>query len=133
MPSQDAESSPGQGWSWDPSLYAGSANHYATGRVLYPAGLVDALVTELGLDGSGRLLDVGCGPGSLTLLLAPHVEQAIGLDADADMLAAAARLADQKQVRNVAWRQLRAEALPADLPPMRVVTFAQSFHWMDRP
>jgi hypothetical protein len=29
-------------------------------------------------------------------------------------------------------RHLRAEELPAGLPPVRVSTFAQSFHWMDR-
>jgi len=36
--------------------------------------------------GHGRLLDVGCGPGSLTLLLAPLFDQAVGLDPDPDML-----------------------------------------------
>lgn len=60
------------GWTWDPSLYAGAARYYATGRIAYPAGVADALVTALDLDGTGRLLDIGCGPGSLTLLLAPH-------------------------------------------------------------
>ena len=87
----------------------------------------------LHLDESGVLLDVGCGPGTLTLLLAPYVAQAIGVDADPDMLAEASRLADQQHLRNVVWRQLRAEELPADLPAPRVVTFAQSFHWMVRP
>lgn len=133
MSSQEAGPSEGQGWTWDPSLYSGSATYYATGRVAYPPEVTDALVAALELDGSGRLLDVGCGPGSLTLLLAPHFEEAIGVDADADMLAEAARLAEQQQVRNVVWRHLRAEDLPADLHPVGVVTFAQSFHWMDRP
>jgi SAM-dependent methyltransferase len=131
--SQEAGPSEGQGWTWDPSLYSGSATYYATGRVAYPPEVTDALVAALELDGSGRLLDVGCGPGSLTLPLAPHFEEAIGVDADADMLAEAARLAEQQQVRNVVWRHLRAEDLPADLLPVGVVTFAQSFHWMDRP
>jgi trans-aconitate methyltransferase len=81
-------------WAWDPTVYAGSARFYTTGRVAYPVELVDVLVAELALDGSGRLLDVGCGPGSLTLLLAPHFGEAIGVDADADMLAQAARLED---------------------------------------
>jgi hypothetical protein len=57
----------------------------------------------------------------------------VGVDADADMLTEAARLAERQQIRNVTWRHLRGEDLPADLPPVRVVTFAQSFHWMDRP
>jgi SAM-dependent methyltransferase len=120
-------------WEWDPSLYAGSARFYAAGRVAYPQQLAALLVEALRLDGSGTLLDVGCGPGSLTLLLAPHVAEAIGVDADADMLAEAARLADQQQLPNVTWRHLRGEDLPADLPHPRLVTFAQSFHWMDRP
>jgi SAM-dependent methyltransferase len=119
-------------WTWDPTLYAGSARFYAAGRVGYPDEVADVLVAALGLDRTGRLLDVGCGPGSLTLLLAPHFAEAIGIDADADMLVEAARLADEKGVRNATWRHLRGEDLPADLPPVRLITFAQSFHWMDR-
>ena len=57
--------------SWHPSLYAGSAQYYAIGRVSYPIALADALAERLTLDGTGRLLDVGCGPGTFTLLLAP--------------------------------------------------------------
>jgi trans-aconitate methyltransferase len=80
------------GLHWHPTLYAGSAPYYAVGRVSYPMALAEALAEQLGLDGSGRLLDVGCGPGSLTLLLAPWFEQATGIDADRDMLAEAKRL-----------------------------------------
>lgn len=122
-----------QGWTWDPSLYAGSARYYPVGRVAYPAQLAEALAAAVPLDGSGVLLDVGCGPGSLTLLLAPYVATAIGVDADPDMLSEAARLADEQSAPNVSWRHLRGEELPAGLPDPHVVTFAQSFHWMDRP
>ena len=88
-------------WAWDPSLYAGSARFYAAGRVGYPAKVADVLVAALQLDGSGRLLDVGCGPGSLTLLLAPHFAQAVGIDPDPDMLSEAARLAEERGIHNV--------------------------------
>ncbi len=117
-------------WEWDPSLYSGSAGYYARGRVAYPPELAEAFVAELGLDGSGRLLDVGCGPGSLTLLLAGSFEEAVGLDADEGMLAEARRLA---RGANCRWVHRRAEELPAGLGRFRLVTFAQSFHWFDRP
>ncbi len=120
------------GWEWDPSLYAGSAPYYVRGRVSYPQELVDRLADELGLDGTGRLLDVGCGPGSLTLLLAPLFEDSTGLDADPDMLAEGARQAAAAGLTNVEWVMSRAEDLSPHLGPFRVASLAQSFHWMDR-
>jgi len=114
---------------WDETLYAGSAPYYARGRLPYPPALADAVHDELGLDGTGRLLDVGCGPGSLTLLLAPLFAEAVGIDADAEMVAEAKRHAPP----NTRFVQLRAEELPAGLGTFRVATFAQSFHWVDQP
>jgi SAM-dependent methyltransferase len=119
-------------WEWDETLYADSAPHYAVGRMPYPPSLAEAIRTELDLDGRGRLLDVGCGPGSLTLLLAPLFEAAVGVDADRGMIAEATRRAGQGNVANIQWLQLRAEDLSADLGTFRVTTFAQSFHWMDQ-
>lgn len=120
-------------WEWDESLYAGSAPHYVAGRMPYPPGLSEAVRDALGLDGTGRLLDVGCGPGSLTLPLSRHFAAAVGVDADGEMIAAARRAASEQGIDHVEWRQLRAEDLPAGLGTFRVATFAQSFHWMDQP
>ncbi|TCO62961.1 class I SAM-dependent methyltransferase [Actinocrispum wychmicini] len=119
-------------WEWDPLLYSGSAAYYPRGRLAYPESLAEALAVELGLDGTGRLLDVGCGPGSLTLPLAGLVEQAVGLDADQGMIDEAGRLAAAAGIANTRWLRMRAEDLPAGLGTFRLVTFAQSFHWMDR-
>lgn len=121
------------GWEWDETLFRGSARYYATGRFPYPPELAAALCDELALDGRGRLLDVGCGPGSLTLLLAPLFAHAVGVDADADMVAVAAARAEEAGAGNIRWVHLRAEELPGGLGAFEVATFAQSFHWMDRP
>jgi len=115
-------------WTWDETLYAGAAPHYAAGRMPYPAALAGTVRDELGLDGTGRLLDVGCGPGSLTTLLAPLFAEAIGVDADPGMIELA-----RDRAPGIDWRCLRAEELPAGLGRFRLVTFAQSFHWMDQP
>src|SRR6185437_10356919 len=90
--------------------------------------LVDAIRVELALDGTGRLLDVGCGPGPLTIVLAPLFAEVIGIDADGGMVTEAARRAPA----NATFRQMRAEDLPADLGTFDVVAFAQSFHWMEQ-
>ena len=120
------------GWEWDESLYAGSAAYYVRGRMRYPPELRGSLRDELGLDGTGRLLDVGCGPGSVTLLLADQFGEAVGVDADAAMLDEADRVARQAGCSNVRWVHRRAEELPGGLGTFQVVVFAQSFHWMDR-
>ncbi|TWP36660.1 class I SAM-dependent methyltransferase [Leekyejoonella antrihumi] len=119
-------------WHWDSSLYSGSAAYYARGRAAYPAALIDLLVADLGLDGRGRLLDIGCGPGSLTLPLASHVGHAVGVDADRQMLAEGERQARRASVVNVEWIHRRAEDLSGELGRFNVATMAQSFHWMDR-
>ncbi len=116
----------------NPDLYTGAAPYYVVGRAAYPPELADRIAAELALDGTGRFLDVGCGPGSLTLLLAGRFAAAVGIDADRGMLQEADRLARAAGVDNVEWRQLYAEDLPADLGTFRLVTFAQSFHWMDQ-
>jgi SAM-dependent methyltransferase len=114
------------------TLYAGSAPYYSIGRVPYPAELAEALSAEMSLDGSGRLLDVGCGPGSLTLLLASRFAWAVGIDADPGMIAEAAAQARRAGCARVTWRQMRAEELPGGLGALRLITFAQSFHWVDQ-
>jgi SAM-dependent methyltransferase len=117
---------------YDPTIYLGSAAHYRYGRPAYSPELEAFLTRETGLDGTGRLLDVGCGPGVLTVRLADLFEQVVGLDPDAAMLAEGRRAAAEKGVRNVRWVQGLAEELPAIAPgPFRMVTFGQSFHWTD--
>jgi ubiquinone/menaquinone biosynthesis C-methylase UbiE len=118
---------------YDPTIYMGTARYYARGRPPYSRALVSALTAELGLDGSGRLLDVGCGPGTLTIELAASFEEAIGLDPDADMLSEAMQRAADLGIQNVRWVRALAEEIPyLDLGEFRLVTFGQSFQWTDR-
>jgi SAM-dependent methyltransferase len=117
---------------YDPTLYLGSAAHYRYGRPAYSPELEAFLTRETGLDGNGRLLDAGCGPGVLTVRLAPLFALAVGLDPDADMLAEGFGAAEAKRVMNIRWVQGMAEDLPAVAPgPYRLVTFGSSFHWTD--
>lgn len=112
--------------------YATAAAHYLVGRPPYSAGLVELLRSEIGLDGSGVLVDVGCGPGVLAVQLAPLFDTIVGIDPERAMVAEAARHAIERGVA-ASWIEARAEDL-ADLvlPAARLVTFGQSLHWTDR-
>ncbi len=114
------------------SLFAGTAWHYARYRPGYPQAFVDDLVRQFHLDGTGRLLDLGCGTGQLTLPLAQHVADAVGMDPEPGMLAEAAGQAAANGVTNVTWAQGSSTDLPGDLGRFRLVTMGRSFHWMDR-
>lgn len=119
-------------WRWDPTLFGGAAPHYARGRLPYAPGLAEAMRTALGLDGTGALLDLGCGPGTVTIPFAQLYELAIGVDPDAEMIEHARADADRAGVGNTQWIVSRAEELPPMPHRFRTITMAQSFHWMDR-
>ena len=118
---------------YDPTLYKGSAPFYLRGRPPYSRALRETVAAACGVNGAGRLLDVGCGPGVLAVELAPLFQEVVGLDPDADMLAEANRHARRAQATNIQWvRGLAEEIRELDLGTFRLVAFGQSFHRTDR-
>jgi SAM-dependent methyltransferase len=118
---------------FDPQAFEGAAEYYAVGRPPYSAQLADTMARELSLDGTGQLLDVGCGPGVLELPLAPLFDQVTALDPEPGMLQAGQRRCQQAGITNVRWVQGVAEDTTALAPASwRAVTFAQSFHRVRR-
>ena len=118
-----------------PDLFAGTATYYARYRPPYPDALFQHVVERFGLDGTGRLLDVGCGTGQLAIPFASHFAEVAGLDPDPGMLAEAARGAREAGVRNARWIQGRDEdlqRLSEEIGRVRLATFGRAFHWMER-
>ena len=112
-------------------LYQGTASFYDRFRVPYPKTLLDDLVARTGLNGTGRLVDLACGPGVLTFALAPYVAEAWGVDQEREMVAFARARAEETGVTNVSWTVGRAEDVEVD-GPVDLVTVGTAFHRLDR-
>lgn len=117
------------------SLFAGTAAYYARYRPPYPLQLIKDIAAHYRLDGKGRLLDLGCGPGTLTLPLSRHFESTLAIDIDSGMIEEAQRIQQyisEFRQRAIDWCVMPAEAISRALGTFRLVTCGSSFHWMDR-
>jgi len=99
------------------------ADAYAAFRPRYPSALAGRLAD---LSPATRLaLDVGCGSGQLTMLLATRFEHVIGTDASA------AQIANAPRHPKVEYRCAPAEASGLDDASADLVVAAQAAHWFD--
>ncbi len=130
MTLQSEHHTPGNSGSQDP--FDGTAGYYARYRYDYPDEIAEIVATTFGLDGTGRLLDVGCGTGKLTFLLKPMFQEAVGIDRSAGMLAEAERQATSRGVSGMKWVLGSAEDATEGLGEFRLVSCGEAFHWMDR-
>lgn len=98
---------------------------YARFRPEYPTELARLLAAAA--PDTALALDVGCGSGQLTVHLAAHFGQVLGVDPSADQLAHA-----PAQPR-VAYACAAAEQLPLAAGSASLIAAAQAAHWFDLP
>ncbi len=104
---------------------------YARYREPYHAGFFREVARREGLDGNQRLIDIGCGPGSLAIGFAPYANACVGVDVETEMLAAA-RVEAARAGVHVELIQARIEDLPLDIGLFQAVTIGRALHWFDR-
>lgn len=117
---------------YDPTLFQGAAWYYARYRSKYPKALFDLFADIFQLDGTGRLLDLGCGAGLIAIPFRDRFAEVVAVDPDADMLKEAQEQAKVEGATNIRWVEDRAESISADWGQFRLATLGRSFHWMQR-
>lgn len=117
---------------YDPTLFAGTASYYSRYRFTYPRQFFDYLIETFGFNGTGTALDLGCGPASLTIPLAPSFDKVVAMDPDDEMLMEARRAAEAAKVSNIEFVKGSSWDLSPAIGKFRFVIMGQSFHWMDR-
>lgn len=106
-------------------MFKGTAPYYARYRPGYPPELLVRLAAAAGLDGTGRLLDLGCGPGPLAVPLSRYVEEVVAVDVEAEML--------EELPPGIRAVHGRAEDVDESWGSFCLVTIGRAFHWMDGP
>lgn len=115
--------------------FKGTAHYYAAYRRPYPASFFDLLSEVFRLDGSGRLLDLGCGTGQIAIPLAGRFAEVVAMDPDPGVLEEARLAISKAGAANIALVRGGSsdlDALLMRLGDFRLVTMGSSFHWMDR-
>ena len=87
----------------------------------------------IGVRPDDEVLDIACGPGSLTLELAPYAARVTGLDITPAMLDQARAAQAQKGIDNVDWIEADGARLPFDDGAFTLVTCSAAFHHFERP
>jgi SAM-dependent methyltransferase len=110
--------------------FASTVEFYSRYREPYPPGFFSELAQSLVLTGAERLLDVGCGPGPLSLGLAPFVGRVTGLDPEPAMIDAAKAAASEARVP-ISFILGRIEDF-STAETFDIITIGRALHWLDR-
>jgi len=106
-----------------------AAPYYARYRPAYPPELIAALVQATGVTGESRVLDLGCGPGTVAIPLAAHAGEVVAVDAEPEMITELRGAAPP----NVTVVEGRAEDVDSSWGAFQLVTAGRAFHWFDAP
>jgi SAM-dependent methyltransferase len=112
-------------------LYRGTSADYDRFRLRYPSALIEDLCRRTALTGTGRLLDLACGPGTVTFALCDRFAEVCAVDLEPDAIDFASATSATLGVQNVQWRVGRAEDVDVDTT-FELVTIGNAFHRLDR-
>ena len=113
-------------------LFRGTAEYYDRYRPPYPDAMVGDLARRAHVSGRGRLLDLACGTGQLTLPLRQRYADVWAVDQEPDMVEVVRVKAAAAGARNVRPIVASAETLHAVPGHFELTVIGNAFHRLDR-
>ncbi len=104
-----------------------AAPYYVRYRPAYPSELIARLAQVTCLNQDARVLDLGCGPGSLAIPLAAYAREVVAVDREPEMLEELRRIAPS----NLIAVEAAAEDVDERWGSFQLATGGRSFHWFD--
>jgi SAM-dependent methyltransferase len=110
------------------------AQTFAASAAITDEALTRRFQDSIGAAGTGRLLDLACGPGIVTAALAGKAKEIVAFDATPEMLKKARERCEKAGLKNVRFEQGDAAALPFDAATFDgLVTRLAIHHFSDPP
>jgi SAM-dependent methyltransferase len=117
---------------YDPRRFRANVPFYARYRLGYPDSLIERISRAAGLQQGDAVLDLGAGPGLLSIPFAKAGMAVTAVDPEPGMLAELKEAAAGENV-TIDIRRGSSFDMPAGIGPFRLVTIGRAFHWMNRP
>jgi ubiquinone/menaquinone biosynthesis C-methylase UbiE len=111
--------------------YGKQARYYSVSVSHATSDTLQLMVEMAQPKGSERVLDVATGTGFCAMAFAPHVASVVAYDLTPQMLAEAERLAGQRGIGNMQFRQGPAEDMPFAEGSFDIVTARTGTHHFD--
>lgn len=105
--------------------FESGGQQYAQYRPQYPESLGNLLASLT--TSHHKALDIGCGTGQLTTLLAHYFDNVIGIDPSES------QIHNAESRSNIIYDVANAKKLPPYLTNINLITVAQAAHWLDLP
>ena len=107
--------------------FKSAAAYYARYRPGYPQELIAQLAEATGVTETSRVLDLGCGPGTVAIPMAAHAGEVVAVDREPRMIGELRELGPA----NVTAVEASAEDVDESWGGFQLVTAGRSFHWFD--
>ena len=112
------------------SRFSNRSDNYAKFRPGYPAGVIEILKHDCGLNETSVIADVGSGTGILSEMFLQNGNSVFAIEPNAAMRQVAEKLLQRyEKFRSI---NAAAEATTLETESVDFVTAAQAFHWFDR-
>lgn len=112
--------------------FRGTSRYYADHRPPYPMALLSDLLEKGRGRNDSRLLDLGCGPGRVTLPLAPYFKEIWAVDPEREMLEEGMVRTPEPYRSKIHWIHSTAEAVDLERKRFQLITIGEAFHRMDQ-
>jgi len=113
-------------------LYRGAAADYDRFRPPYPRALIEDLARRTGADGTGRLIDLGCGTGQVSFALQDRFAEVWAVDQEPDMTRVTRDKAAVAGLTAIRVLTCPAERLAVPGQQADLVAIGNAFHRMPR-